>query len=77
MQRSSARGTAPRSGLRCSSTGVPTTTTITSAAATLAGSVVATRVPAPTAVASGSAAPASANGRRPELTTSTAVALMS
>ena len=76
-QRSIAFGTAPRSGLRCSSTGVPTITTIVSALRTLAGSVVARRRPSRTAAVIGSWAPSSANGSSPRLTVSTAVALMS
>ena len=64
-------------GFRCSSTGVPMTTTTCSAVATIAGSAEASRRPAPSARCSTSSAPGSANGIRPEFTRLTALSLTS
>ena len=77
VQPPSAFGIAAWSGLRCSSTGVPITTTTCSAVLTMAGSVDASSSPAARARRRASSAPASWNGIRPAFTVSTADSLTS
>ncbi len=67
----SARGTAPWSGFRCSSTGVPTTTMTCSAVPTTAGSAEARSRPPATTRSSTGPAPGSSNGSRPAFTAAT------
>ena len=76
-QASRARVTAPGSGLRCSSTGVPITITTASLPAITAGSVVATSDPSAIRFSSTGAAPFSWNGISARETRSTAASEMS
>ena len=70
-------GIAVWSGFRCSSTGVPMTTTTCSAEPTIDGSAEARRRPSATTRSSTSAAPGSSNGSWPAFTVATAAWLTS
>ena len=76
-QPASAFGIAVWLGLRCSSTGVPITTTTFSAVPTMAGSVEAVSRPAATARSRSGAAPGSSNGSLAAFTRATASSLTS